>query len=169
MSMTLNTMALKTVGIIEIPDAEGSEFDHGAFDPATRRIFVAHTGRDRIERERDVRLIAPGRDHARDAALVTRQREDGRHAAAARVAVDATHDDRFENALSGVGEVDAADRREVRTTGRCAHALAAAFVASAIAGRRRELHALGSALFGDRVRRFVPWRGPPRARARRAR
>jgi DNA-binding beta-propeller fold protein YncE len=49
MSMALKTMALKTVGIIEIPDAAGSEFDHGAFDPATRRIFVAHTGRDRIE------------------------------------------------------------------------------------------------------------------------
>jgi DNA-binding beta-propeller fold protein YncE len=49
MSMTLNTMALKTVGIIEIPDAAGGEFDHAAFDPATRRIFVAHTGRDRIE------------------------------------------------------------------------------------------------------------------------
>ena len=49
MSMAQKTMALKTVGIIEIPDAEGSEFDHGAFDPATRRIFVAHTGRDRIE------------------------------------------------------------------------------------------------------------------------
>ena len=43
------SMALKTVGMIEIPDAAGSEFDHGAFDPATRRIFVAHTGRDRIE------------------------------------------------------------------------------------------------------------------------
>ena len=43
------SMSLKTVGIIEIPDAAGSEFDHGAFDPATRRIFVAHTGRDRIE------------------------------------------------------------------------------------------------------------------------
>jgi DNA-binding beta-propeller fold protein YncE len=49
MSMSLRTMALKTVGIIEIPDAAGSEFDHGAFDPATRRVFVAHTGRDRIE------------------------------------------------------------------------------------------------------------------------
>jgi DNA-binding beta-propeller fold protein YncE len=43
------SMSLKTVGIIEIPDAAGSEFDHGAFDPATRRVFVAHTGRDRIE------------------------------------------------------------------------------------------------------------------------
>jgi DNA-binding beta-propeller fold protein YncE len=42
-------MSLKTVGMIEIPDAAGSEFDHAAFDPATRRVFVAHTGRDRIE------------------------------------------------------------------------------------------------------------------------
>jgi hypothetical protein len=42
-------MALKTVGIVEIPDAAGSEFDHAAFDPVTRRIFVAHTCRDRIE------------------------------------------------------------------------------------------------------------------------
>jgi DNA-binding beta-propeller fold protein YncE len=49
MSVAMKTMALKTVGIVEIPDAAGSEFDHGAFDPVTRRIFVAHTGRDRIE------------------------------------------------------------------------------------------------------------------------
>lgn len=42
-------MSLKTVGIIAIPDAAGSKFDHGAFEPATRRIFVAHTGRDSIE------------------------------------------------------------------------------------------------------------------------
>jgi DNA-binding beta-propeller fold protein YncE len=49
MTKSLRTMALKTVGVIEIPDAADSEFDHGAFDPATRRVFVAHTGRDRIE------------------------------------------------------------------------------------------------------------------------
>src|SRR5262249_32849053 len=42
-------MALKTIATIEIPDAAGSSFDHGAFDPATRRIFIAHTGRDRVE------------------------------------------------------------------------------------------------------------------------
>jgi hypothetical protein len=41
-------MSLKPIGIIEIPDAAGSEFDHAAFDPA-RRVFVAHTGRNRIE------------------------------------------------------------------------------------------------------------------------
>ena len=48
-TMAMKTMAMKTVGIIEIPDAAGSKFDHGAFDPATRRIYVAHTGRDRID------------------------------------------------------------------------------------------------------------------------
>jgi DNA-binding beta-propeller fold protein YncE len=42
-------MPLKTVGVIEIPDAAGSAFDHGAFDPKTRRVFVAHTARDCIE------------------------------------------------------------------------------------------------------------------------
>jgi DNA-binding beta-propeller fold protein YncE len=42
-------MSLKTIGIIAIPYAAGSEFDHGAFEPTTRRIFVAHTGRDSIE------------------------------------------------------------------------------------------------------------------------
>lgn len=42
-------MSLKTVGIIEIPNAKGSAFDHAAFDPKTRRVFVAHTARDCIE------------------------------------------------------------------------------------------------------------------------
>ena len=42
-------MALKPMGTIEIPSAAGSAFDHGAFDPATRRVFVAHTARDCIE------------------------------------------------------------------------------------------------------------------------
>ena len=42
-------MALKPRGIIEIPNARGTSFDHGAFDPKTRRVFVAHTGRDRVE------------------------------------------------------------------------------------------------------------------------
>ncbi len=41
-------MALKSIGTIAIPDSEGSAFDHGAFDPKTRRIFVAHTSRDSI-------------------------------------------------------------------------------------------------------------------------
>ena len=40
---------LKPIGTIEIPAAAGSSFDHGAFDPKTRRVFVAHTGRDCVE------------------------------------------------------------------------------------------------------------------------
>jgi DNA-binding beta-propeller fold protein YncE len=42
-------MPLRTVGVIEIPDGEGSAFDHGAFDPKTRRVFIAHTARDCVE------------------------------------------------------------------------------------------------------------------------
>lgn len=42
-------MALKAIGTIEIPNSKGSSFDHGAFDPKSRRIFVAHTGRDCVE------------------------------------------------------------------------------------------------------------------------
>jgi hypothetical protein len=42
-------MSLKPLGMIEIPNAAGTEFDHGAFDPLTRRVFVAHTGRDCVE------------------------------------------------------------------------------------------------------------------------
>lgn len=42
-------MSLRTVGIIEIPNAMGSAFDHAAFDPKTRRVFIAHTARDCIE------------------------------------------------------------------------------------------------------------------------
>jgi len=42
-------MPLETVGVIEIPNAAGSAFDHGAFDPRTRRVFIAHTARDCIE------------------------------------------------------------------------------------------------------------------------
>jgi len=41
-------MPLKSNGVIEIPDA-GSEFDHGAFDSTSRRVFVAHTAKDRLE------------------------------------------------------------------------------------------------------------------------
>jgi len=40
---------LKTLGVIEIPNATGSEFDHAAFDPRTRRVFIAHTARDCVE------------------------------------------------------------------------------------------------------------------------
>ena len=42
-------MSLQTIGTIEIPGAAGSSFDHGAFDPKTRRVFLAHTGRDCVE------------------------------------------------------------------------------------------------------------------------
>src|SRR5215471_15214311 len=42
-------MFLRTVGVIEIPDAAGTLFDHAAFDPKTRRVFVAHTARNCLE------------------------------------------------------------------------------------------------------------------------
>jgi DNA-binding beta-propeller fold protein YncE len=42
-------MSLKTIATIAIPGSAGSSFDHGAFDPATRRVFVAHTGRSCVE------------------------------------------------------------------------------------------------------------------------
>jgi DNA-binding beta-propeller fold protein YncE len=42
-------MTLKTIDTIAIPGSAGSSFDHGAFDPATRRVFVAHTGRSSVE------------------------------------------------------------------------------------------------------------------------
>ena len=42
-------MPLTSVGIIEIPGAAGLPFDHGAFDPKTRRVFVAHTGCNCVE------------------------------------------------------------------------------------------------------------------------
>jgi DNA-binding beta-propeller fold protein YncE len=42
-------MALKTVATIAIPGSASSSFDHGAFDPVSRRVFVAHTGRDCVE------------------------------------------------------------------------------------------------------------------------
>jgi DNA-binding beta-propeller fold protein YncE len=43
------TMTLRTNGTVEIPGAAGSSFDHGAFDVKTRRVFVAHTGRDCVD------------------------------------------------------------------------------------------------------------------------
>src|SRR5215218_244412 len=42
-------MPLKMIGKVEIPGCAGSSFDHGAFDAKSRRIFVAHTGRDCLE------------------------------------------------------------------------------------------------------------------------
>jgi len=40
---------LRELGIIKIPNGENSDFDHAAFDPKTRRVFIAHTARDCIE------------------------------------------------------------------------------------------------------------------------
>lgn len=42
-------MPLKTLGTIAIPNGQDSDFDHAAFDPKTRRVFIAHTARDCIE------------------------------------------------------------------------------------------------------------------------
>src|SRR5215208_3215507 len=38
-------MALTVRGTIGIPGGLNSDFDHGAFDPKTRRVFIAHTAR----------------------------------------------------------------------------------------------------------------------------
>jgi len=40
---------LRPVGVVPIPNAHGSAFDHGAFEPGTRRLFIAHTARDCVE------------------------------------------------------------------------------------------------------------------------
>lgn len=42
-------MPLKSLGIIKIPGAADSAFDHAAFDPKTRRVFIAHTARSTVE------------------------------------------------------------------------------------------------------------------------
>jgi DNA-binding beta-propeller fold protein YncE len=42
-------MSLKALSVIDIPDSTDTLFDHGAFEPRNRRVFVAHTARDRIE------------------------------------------------------------------------------------------------------------------------
>src|SRR5258705_7617195 len=42
-------MPLKAIGVVAIPDSAGSQFDHGAFDSKTRRVFVAHTARDCVD------------------------------------------------------------------------------------------------------------------------
>ena len=59
-------MSLKSRGVIEIPGAAGSAFDHGIFDTKSRRVFIAHTARNTIE------VIDPdaGR-HDRDAAGIS--------------------------------------------------------------------------------------------------
>jgi hypothetical protein len=47
--MSLKAKSLKTMGVIEIPGATGSAFDHGVFDARSRRVFIAHTARSTIE------------------------------------------------------------------------------------------------------------------------
>jgi hypothetical protein len=42
-------MPLKAVGTIEIPGSLDTTFDHGAFEPTTRRVFVAHTSRNCLQ------------------------------------------------------------------------------------------------------------------------
>src|SRR6266478_7057073 len=42
-------MSLVAAGTIEIPDSVATAFDHGAFEPESRRVFVAHTARDCLE------------------------------------------------------------------------------------------------------------------------
>jgi hypothetical protein len=42
-------MSLVAAGTIEIPDSLGTSFDHGSFEPESRRVFIAHTARDRLE------------------------------------------------------------------------------------------------------------------------
>jgi DNA-binding beta-propeller fold protein YncE len=42
-------MALTAAGTIEIPDSTNTAFDHGAFEPETRRVFIAHTARNCLE------------------------------------------------------------------------------------------------------------------------
>jgi hypothetical protein len=42
-------MSLKTAGVIQIPGAAGSAFDHGIFDTKSRRVFIAHTKQSTIE------------------------------------------------------------------------------------------------------------------------
>jgi DNA-binding beta-propeller fold protein YncE len=42
-------IAPKAIGVVQIPNALGSAFDHGAFDARTRRLFITHTARDCVE------------------------------------------------------------------------------------------------------------------------
>lgn len=42
-------MPLKSLGFIPVPNGLNSDFDHAAFDPKTRRVFIAHTVRDCLE------------------------------------------------------------------------------------------------------------------------
>ncbi len=51
-------MSLVAAGTIEIPDSPGTAFDHGAFEPESRRVFIAHMAR----RWRGIRLHCEGRN-----------------------------------------------------------------------------------------------------------
>jgi len=42
-------MPLVAGDTIEIPNSLGTSFDHGALEPETRRVFIAHTARDCLE------------------------------------------------------------------------------------------------------------------------
>jgi DNA-binding beta-propeller fold protein YncE len=42
-------MSLIVESVIEIPSSTGLTFDHGAFDPNSRRVFAAHTGCNSVE------------------------------------------------------------------------------------------------------------------------
>jgi YVTN family beta-propeller protein len=42
-------MSLHAIGSIPIPESNATLFDHGAFEPKTRRVFVAHTAKSRLE------------------------------------------------------------------------------------------------------------------------
>ena len=42
-------MPLTVESVIEMPGSPDLSFDHGAFDPKTRRVFVAHTGCNSVE------------------------------------------------------------------------------------------------------------------------
>jgi hypothetical protein len=44
-----DAVPLRVHGVVPIPDAKASAFDHGAFDQRTRRLFIAHTARDCVE------------------------------------------------------------------------------------------------------------------------
>ena len=70
-------MSLKVLGTIEIPGATGSEFDHGIFDPKTRRVFIAHTRRSTVEViDPDAAETAPANEVAAQLqSLPARQRE----------------------------------------------------------------------------------------------
>lgn len=42
-------MPMKSLGFIAVPNGLNSDFDHAAFDPKTRGVFIAHTARECLE------------------------------------------------------------------------------------------------------------------------